>query len=140
LQILGLYNGSSGTIIKTLKEFHDAQLFFPIVLTLEREGFRPSPDHISIFPAFYSEDRRATIPQLLAQSFCKDQGHYMVADPNEVRELSIYLVDSSDIPSISALAKNMVVSFPQIDYLNLCFERRCDIVSFLFVIDDYNRT
>ena len=64
----------------------------------------------------------------------------MVANPNSVRELSFYLIDSSDIPSISALAKNMAVSFPQIGYLNLCFERRCEIVSLLIVIDDYNRT
>jgi hypothetical protein len=136
LQILGLYSpGGTRSILKTLKELHDAQLFFPIVLTLQRESFTPYPDHISIFPAFYSVDRRATIHQLLAQSLCKDQGQYMVANPNDVRELSIYLVDSSDMPSISesALAKNMAVSFPQIDYLNLCFERRleCDIVSFL---------
>ena len=64
----------------------------------------------------------------------------MVADPNNVRELSIYLVDSSDISSISELAKNMAVSFPQINHLNLCLERRCEIVSFLIVIEYYNRT
>ena len=140
MQILGLYFGISRNILKTLKEFHNAQLFFPIVLALEREGFISTPDHISIFPPFYSVDRCATTPQLLAQSFCEDQGSYLVADPKNVRELSIYLVDSSDIPSISALARNMAISFPHITYLNLCFERRCDIVSFLIVINVYNRT
>jgi hypothetical protein len=141
LQILGLYTpGGARSILKTLKEFYNAQLFFPIVLILEREDFSPRPDHITIFPAFYSVDRCATMHQLLAQSLCKDQGSYMVANPNNFFTLSIYLIDSSDMPSISALAKNMAVSFPQICYLNLYFERRCDIVSFLFVIDDYNRT
>ena len=134
LQILGLYDGAPRDVVKTLKEFHNAQLLSPIVLTLERESFTPDPDHISIFPPFYSVDRCATIHQLLAQSFCKDQGSYMVANPNNVRELSIYLVDSSDILSISALAKNMAVSFPQIGCLNLCFECQCDIVSVLIVV------
>ena len=140
-------NGGSRTsrnILKTLKEFHtgNAQLFFPIVLTLEREGFTLSPDHISIFPPFYSVDRCATIHHLLAKSFLKDprKGSYLVVDLNNIRKLSIYLVDSSDIPSISALAKNMALSFPQIDFLNLFFERRCEIVSFLTAIDDYNQT
>ena len=64
----------------------------------------------------------------------------MVANPNNILELSIYLIDSSDITSISALAKNMAVSFPQIGYINLCFEHQCDIVSFLIVIGDYGRT
>jgi hypothetical protein len=141
LQILGVYYpGSARHILKTLKELHDAQLFLPIVLTLDREGFTPGPDHISIFPAFYSVDRRATIPQVLAQSFCKDQGNYMLAKAGSVRELSIYLIDSSDMPSISALAKGMAVSFPQIAWLNLYFERRCEIVSFLLTVDDYNCT
>ena len=54
----------------------------------------------------------------------------MVAKAESVRRLSIYLIDSSDMPSISALAKDMAVSFPQIDWLDLIFERRCEIVSF----------
>jgi hypothetical protein len=64
----------------------------------------------------------------------------MVVNADNVHELSIYLIDSSDMPSIYTLARNMVVSFPQIGYLNLCFERRCEIVSFSFTVDDYNRT
>ena len=133
MQILGLYNGGSRKILKTLSEFHNAQLSFPIILTLEREGLISSPDHICIFPPFYSVDRCATIHQLMTQSFCRDQGSYMVADPNNVRILSFYLVNSSDIPTISALAKNMAMSFPQISYLNLCFKSRCEIVSFLLL-------
>ena len=111
-------------------KLHNAQLFLPIVLILERMYCIPFPDHIRIFPAFYSVDRRATIPQVLAESFCKDQGNYMVAKAESVRKLSIYLIDSSDMPSISALSKDMAVSFPQIDWLDLIFERRCEIVSF----------
>ena len=64
----------------------------------------------------------------------------MVAKADSVRELSIYLIDSSDLPSISALAKNMAVSFPRIRYLHFEFEHRCEIVSLLFTIYDYNRT
>ena len=140
LKILGVCNGGSRNILKTLKEFHNAQLFFPIVLTLGRDTSLSLPDHISIFPPFYSADRWATIHQLLAQSFSKDKdSSYMVADLNNIRKLSIYLIDSSDMPSITALAKNMSVFFPRIRYLNLCFKRRCEIVSFLIVIDDYNR-
>ena len=78
--------------------------------------------------------------QVLAESFCKDQGSYLVANAENVYKLSIYLIDSSDLPSISALAKNMAVRFPRIGWLHLWFERRCEIVSFLFTIDDYNRT
>jgi hypothetical protein len=120
-----------------VKELYKAQLFFPIVLALEHPTFTFPPDHITIFPSFYSIDRRATIPQVLVQSFCKDYGDNMVADPDAVNELTIC---SSDMPSISALAKDMAVSFPQIGWLNLCFERRCDVVSFLLTIDDYKRT
>ena len=77
--------------------------------------------------------------QLLAQSFCKDQGSYMLAKADVISELSIYLIDSSDMPSIYALVKDMTVSFPQIGWLNLWFERRCEIVSFLsLTVDNYN--
>ena len=118
----------------TLKELHNAQLFLPIVFTLEHESFRPVPGHISIFPAFYSVDRCDIIPQALAQSICKDQANHMLGKANDVHELSIYLIDSSDIPSISSLAKDMAVNFPQISCLNFCFERRREIVSFLMTI------
>ena len=111
---------------------HNAQIFFPIILTLDRGSFYPDTNSIGIFPAFYSVNHRATIPQVLAQSFGKDRGKYMVARAYEIYVLSIYLIDSSDIPSISALAKDMAVSFPSVIWLNLWFERRCDIVSFLY--------
>jgi hypothetical protein len=105
---------------------------------LEHKRIFNVPHHISIFPAFYSVDRCATISQLLAQSLCK--GGYIVTRADDVRELSIYLVESSDMPSIYALAKDMAVSFPRIGRLNLWFERRCEIVSFLLTVDVYNRT
>ena len=108
-----------------------------MVLTLDRESFRPYPDHISIFPAFCSIDRRATIHHVLAQSFRKDQGDYMVTKVDNVTELSFYLIDSSDMPSIYALAKDLAVTFPQIGWLNLWFERRCEIVSFLLIVGDF---
>ena len=135
MQILGLYHpGSPRNILETLKELHDAQSFLPIVLTLDRDSFLPLPGHMSIFPAFYSVERRATIHQVLAHSFCKDQDNYMLTKSDGFYELSIYLIDSSDIPSIHALIKDMTVTFPQIGLLNLWFERRCEIVSFLLTI------
>ena len=141
LEILGLYTyGRPVNILKTLKELHN-QLFLPIVFT-----FNAGHD-ISIFPAFYSLDRRATISQVLAQSFCKDRSNYHYKSVTKFKagdffQLSIYLTDSFDLPSIYTLAKDMAVNFPQINwlYLNLLFERRCEIVSFLLTVDDYNRT
>jgi len=130
LQILGSYSpGGASHIPKILRELDNAQLFLPIVLTMERESFTPYTDHICIFPAFYSADRCATMHQVLAQSFSKDQGNYMDANVDNIRELDIYLIDSSDMPSITALAKNMAVTFPNIGYVNLCFEHRCEIPS-----------
>ena len=142
MQILGLYAcGSLSTILETLKELRNAQSFLPIVFTLERESFIAVTDHISIFPEFYSVDRLTTIPQVLAQSFYKDQGNYMVAKAENITQLSIYLIDTSNMPAIYALAKDMAMSFPRIGWLNLWFERRCEIVSFfLLTVDDYNRT
>ena len=135
LQILGLYSGNPRNILITLKELHNAQLFLPIVFTLESESFNVVLDHISIFPTFHSVDRWATIPQSLAQSFCKDQHNFVATKADDILELSIYLIDSSDMPSIYALAKNMAMNFPQIDWLNLYFEHRSEIVSFLLTID-----
>ena len=137
LQILGLYTPVYlRNTLKVLKKFHNTQIFIPIVLHLEREGSIPFPIHMSIFPAFYSVDRRATMHQVLAQSVCKDQGDYTLARGNNIFTLAIYLNDSSDIPSIHALAKDMAVTFPNIYELKLCFERRCEIVSFLLTVDE----
>ena len=144
MQILGLYTPNVTrnilNILKALKELYNAQLFLPIVLTLYRRAYSLNSDSIAIFPAFYSADRRATIHRVLAESFDKDQGYYMVAQADNIRKLSIYLIDSSDMASIYALAKDMAVSFPQICVLHLLFERQCEIVSFLLTVDDYIRT
>jgi len=130
LQIFGIYEpGGSRHIAETLKELHNAQSFLPIVVILAREGFLPYAGHITIFPLFYSVDRWATIHQVLAQSFGKDQGYSLVANADNIDELSIYLIDYSDILSISALVKSMAVGFPRIHYLNLCFDRRPEIPS-----------
>jgi hypothetical protein len=135
LQILGIYSFTSQrTILETLKELHDAQLSIPIVLSLNMVYLSIpdvySPDDICIFPTFCSVDRYAAIAQVLAQSVCKDQG-FFIAKAENIRGLSFYLTDSSDIPSIRALAKDMTASFPQIRWLNLWFEYQSEIVSFL---------
>ena len=65
----------------------------------------------------------------------------MIAKADNIRELAmtIYLIDSFRVDMPPSLL-DMVVSFPQIGVLNLWFECRCDIVSFLLTVDDYNRT
>ena len=60
----------------------------------------------------------------------------MHANTDNVTQLFIYLVDSSDMPSIYALAKDMAVTFPQIKWLFLKFKHRCMIMSFLLTVDD----
>ena len=117
--------------LKTLKHFHDAQLFRPTIFTLQCEGYRPSS--ITIFPAFHSLCRIATIPQLLTKSFDEYQSHHLEIG------LSVYLTDSSDMPTIHALAKGMAGCFPRIWCLSFLFERPCEIVSFSLTIDCYYR-
>lgn len=118
-------------ILKTLIELHDAQSYIPMIVSMERKDSSLIPSHIYIFPAFYSFDRCVTIPQVLAQTFSKDHDD---AAAEDVFELSIYMTDSSDLPSIRAIAKEMAVTFPQICWLNLMFKTRCDIVS-SFLVD-----
>ena len=98
---------------------HNAQSYFPIVFTFANA-------YIGIFPAFYSVDRHATIPQATAQFF-----HDRYRGPSARRShLYIYLIDYSDMASVYALTKEMTVKFPLITSLHLWFERQCDIVSF----------
>ena len=59
----------------------------------------------------------------------------MAAKADNISQLSIYLIDSSDIPSIHGFAKDMALSFPHIIRFNLWFEGRCEIVSFLLTVD-----
>ena len=96
----------------------------------------PNYNRVGIFPAFYSIDRHPTIHQVLANSFNKDQSSYTlpVVDAGEISALSIYLVDSCDMPNIHALTKNMTMTFPKITILNFCFENSCEIVSFLLTM------
>jgi hypothetical protein len=121
---------------------HDAQLFLPIIVTFQHKIFTTLIDRITIFPAFCSVDRLATIPLLLAESFFKleDQDHDMFDIASKVNKLSIYLIDTSDMPSIYALVEDMAVNFPFIEVIYLFFERRCEIVSFLFIVNNYKRT
>lgn len=56
----------------------------------------------------------------------------------DVDDLSVYLIDSSDMPPIYAL-KGMGGCFPQICCLPFLFESPCEIVSFSLIIDYYYR-
>jgi hypothetical protein len=121
-----------------LRELHNAQFFLPVVFTLQPSKKYIVIDHIGIFPSLCSADRRATIHQVvLAPSFCKYQGNSiisMVAKAEEITQLSIYLIDDSDIPSIYSLAKDMALTFPRIKWLNLCHKRGWETVSFLLTV------
>ena len=59
---------------------------------------------------------------------------------DNIAQLSIYLIDSSDMSSIYTLEKDMTVSFPRINWLNLWLKYRSEIVRFLLTIDDYNHS
>ena len=135
LKVLGLFThslaGSLGiprNILKILSELHDAQLLLPIFFTLDHghHHYYTECEHISIFPAFYSVNQRASIPQVLAQSLKRDRDNKVAP----FRKLSIFLINSSDMPSVYTLAKDMAASFP-FNWLNLCFKFRCEIVSLL---------
>ena len=119
-----------GDTLKILKELHDARFYLPIVLIFDGLSPFSVPDGIRIFPALYSVDRVATIPQALAQSICKDRGDYLVTKADNVNHLTIYMIDSSDMPSVYALAKDVSEIFPRIRWIYLRFEHECEIVSF----------
>ena len=135
LQILGIYGiYDKAKFLGTLKRLQNARLHLPVIITSESSYYRDF-DKISIFPAFYSIDRYPAIQQALAISFDKDQGHgsYTLADADRVTKLSIYLIDSYDMPSIHVLIKNMTSTFSKINYLSFYFEKPCEIVSFLLI-------
>ena len=114
--------------LEILKRLRNAQLHLPVVATLERIIYSGTYK-INIFPAFHSIDRHPTIHQVLAEY--KGQSYYMLG---RVFALSIYLVDACDLSSIQVLAKNMTMTFPNIDELIFCFEDQCEIVSFLLTM------
>ena len=134
LQILGIYGiYDKAKFLGTLKRLWNAQIHLPVVITLE-SSFYSDSSKISIFPAFYSIDRHPAIHQVLAKSFDNDSSSYALVGAGRTSQLAIYLVDSSDMPSIYALTKNMTTTFPRIDYLSFYFENSCEIVSFLLIM------
>ena len=121
--------------LETLKRLPNTQLHLPVMATLERMRFSQTY-MINIFPAFYSIDRHPTIHRVLYEYFDKDQNYYymhadVTRDVGKVSALSIYLVDTFDLPSIQVLTKNMTMTFPEIGELTFCFENQCEIVRFL---------
>ena len=127
LQKLGIYEKDLG-FLRTLKELQNTQLHLPVVFSLEYHYHGPElPQKISIFPPFY--DCHPSIHQVLAETFGTDQDSYT----RKIDTLSIYLVDSCDLPSIQVLTKNMTMTFPNLTSLTFSFENPCEqIVSFLF--------
>ena len=135
LQMLGIYEYYEFLeFLGTLKELQNAQLQLPVVITLdygcyETEGFT----WLSIFPPFY--DCHSTVHQVLAKHFddIDEDSYTLLGDGRTIGSLSIYLVDSCDLPSIHGLTKNMSMMFPDISSLTISFENPCEkIVSFLF--------
>ena len=136
MQILGIYCiYDKVKFLGTLKRLQNAQLQLPVIVTSE-SSFYGNFGKLSIFPAFYSIDRHSSIHQTLAISF--DKGSCTLADAGRVSQLSIYLVDSCDMPSIHELTKKMTTTFSKIDYLSFYFENPCEIVSVLLIV--YDRT
>ena len=131
MQILGIYEyyDHEFEILGTIRHLQDAQLRFPVIVTFECNCFTKSEDRISIYPAFYTIDRHPTIHQVLVETFDKSQSSYTLA---KISRLSIYLVDSFDMPSIHVFTKNMTMTFPEIIYLGFFFENQCEIVSLSF--------
>jgi len=130
LQILGIYSNYSYSpekLLNHLKHLRSAQVSLPMVFLLHPND--SNLYRLGIFPAFYSVERIATIPELAAKSFNDDQGTGIQETVPFVDLLSIYLVDSSDMAAINTLAQNMSVVFPGLNWLNFCFERRCEITS-----------
>ena len=140
MQTLGIYKYYDGyyehdfEFLRIFKQLQIAQLHLPVVVILEYDRYENLNNNISILPAFYSIDRHPIIHQVLAKSFGNDQGSYMLADAGRISWLSIYLVDSFDMPSIHVLTKDMTMTFPGIIYLTFSFENSCEIVSFLLSI------
>ena len=131
---LGIYEnyGNDFGFLGNLKQLQSAQLHLPVVFTLEY-GFYELDDlySVSIFPAL--NDCHPTLHRVLAESF-----NTTLVDARFIYGLSIYLVDSCDLPSIQVLTKNMVTTFPSITSLTFSFENPCEkIVSFLFDYDRY---
>jgi hypothetical protein len=126
--------GDEVGFLGTFKRLQSAQVHLPVIVALEIDHF-DCVNGISVFPAFNSIDRRPSICQVLTESFDKlEEGRPYTHD---ICGLSIYLVDSCDMPSIHELAKNMTTRFPELIWLTFCFENRCEIVSFrvLLTID-----
>ena len=147
LQILGIYNlkGCDDEVgfMESLKhwQLQNVHLHLPVIVVLQCDDYTLDPKYycVCIFPTFYSIDRHSTIHRVLANSFAKDQSSYTlpVADAGEISQLSIFLVDPCDMPSVHALTKNLTITFPKITTLNFSFKNPCEIVSF-FV--DHNHT
>ena len=134
LQILGICsNDNDFNLVETLKVLHNTHSPLPIIFAVGTSDSDSHHEYISIFPTFYSVDRWATMPQLLVESFNKDQGSEMRIEMDRASQLSIYLIDFSDIAAIRGLAKDMATNFSQIFVLLFAFKRPCEIVvSFLY--------
>jgi hypothetical protein len=104
----------------------------PIIFELERESFLPLFDHISIYPAFYS-DRHAPC-QTIADSF--DGGFQdtfgMGVHKAHVSRVTIFLKDFSDVNFMRHVVEDVAVSFPAVSRLAFAVERLDQTVSFCF--------
>jgi hypothetical protein len=130
LQLLGLYTqGGDHDVLKNLKYIYGAASAstLPAVFALERESFKPTFDHISIFPTLYPET--PTICQALVDSFNRDIGIGMYTEKEEVSYVSIFLNDFADTGLLCSIMKDMTVCFPKVTWLILSVDRPSQTVS-----------
>ena len=97
-----------------------------MVFELEQESYLPLFNHLSIFPAFYSN--RPTTCRAIADS---DVAGGITTDKATVYQVSIYLRDFSDMDLLRNTVEDMALWFPPVRRLNLSIERPSQIVSLI---------
>ena len=126
------YYGKDTGFFATLKRLQNAQSHLPVVFTFDHGNFQHEGiTRIIIFPPFYD----STIHQVLAEYHDIDQDSHKsrlpVAAAHLIDALSIYLIDSYDLPSIHVLTENVAMTFSNIFMLTISIENPCkNIVSF----------
>jgi len=93
-----------------------------MVFELEQESYLPLFNHLSIFPAFYS-NRPTTTCRAIAESFDRDVARGITTDKATVSQVSIYIRDFSDMDLLRNAVEDMALWFPQVKWLNLSVER-----------------
>jgi hypothetical protein len=100
-----------------------------MVFELEQESYLPLFNHLSIFPAFYSN--RPTTCRAIADSFDRDVARGITTDKATVSQVSIYIRDFSDMDLLRNTVEDMALWFPRVMRLNLSAKRPSQVVSLI---------